>query len=314
MRVFFSLFFISSLVVVGGLFLFFNVQLSLTGMVVENQTSDYSSNNVSVIKNISRVEAVLAINQSQLILAELESEGFPVEYVKDSILESNLALDRADYAEALRNASSSERDRELARQYLKLLDWKNISYNDVLVFTDNINSRRDLSFELYDKLNAVKINLDKFNNLDTSIELSLFNQANNSFYSEKFEECLSLLNQIESSVERRSSELGVLSGLRENTLTFLVRFWKAIFVIALFVVSLFIVFYHSLSKKILKKKIAGLISERKAIQNLMKRSQEERFKENKISQLVYNIRMNKYSERLQDIKQELPILESKLKK
>ena len=45
----------------------------------------------------------------------------------------------------------------------------------------------------------------------------------------------------------------------------------------------------------------------------MRKAQLERFKENKISGLVYNIRMNKYQERLQEIKEELPVLEERLK-
>ena len=46
----------------------------------------------------------------------------------------------------------------------------------------------------------------------------------------------------------------------------------------------------------------------------MKKAQTERFKENKISGLVYNIRMEKYQEKLQKIKEELPVLENRLNK
>ncbi len=44
----------------------------------------------------------------------------------------------------------------------------------------------------------------------------------------------------------------------------------------------------------------------------MKKTQEERFKQNKISGLVYNIGMKKYEEKMQEIKQELQVLESRL--
>jgi hypothetical protein len=43
-------------------------------------------------------------------------------------------------------------------------------------------------------------------------------------------------------------------------------------------------------------------------------SLQETFKKNKISGLVYNIRMKKFKEKIQKIKQELPTLESQLKK
>ena len=54
--------------------------------------------------------------------------------------------------------------------------------------------------------------------------------------------------------------------------------------------------------------------EEQVLANLMKKAQVERFKENKISGLVYNIRMKKYEEKLNDIKQELPVLEARVKK
>ena len=46
----------------------------------------------------------------------------------------------------------------------------------------------------------------------------------------------------------------------------------------------------------------------------MRKAQTERFKQNKISKLIYNIRMKKYQEKLQKIRQELPVLESRLTK
>ena len=45
----------------------------------------------------------------------------------------------------------------------------------------------------------------------------------------------------------------------------------------------------------------------------MKKTQTERFKENKISGLVYNIRIKKYEERLGTIKQDLPVLEKRFR-
>lgn len=62
------------------------------------------------------------------------------------------------------------------------------------------------------------------------------------------------------------------------------------------------------------KKIRKMNTEEKVLNNLMKKTQTEIFKDNKISGLVYNIRMKKYEERLQEIKEELPVLEERLKR
>jgi len=51
--------------------------------------------------------------------------------------------------------------------------------------------------------------------------------------------------------------------------------------------------------------------ESKVIVNLIRTAQNERFNENKLSGLVYEIRIKKYNERLQEIKRELPGLEKR---
>jgi len=55
-------------------------------------------------------------------------------------------------------------------------------------------------------------------------------------------------------------------------------------------------------------------AEREVLVKLMKKAQTERFKENTLSGVVYNIRMKKYKEMEQEIKQELPVLETRLEK
>lgn len=72
--------------------------------------------------------------------------------------------------------------------------------------------------------------------------------------------------------------------------------------------------YKKFEKKLIRKKIKKMKVEKVVLIKLMKSTQEERFKKNSISGLVYNIRIKKYKEKLQEIKQELPILEGRLGK
>ena len=73
----------------------------------------------------------------------------------------------------------------------------------------------------------------------------------------------------------------------------------------------YMVYKNTVSRK-LKEKIGKMKLEKKAILQLMKKLQQERFKENKIPDLVYEIKMKNYKERLSAIKAKLPVLESKL--
>jgi len=50
-----------------------------------------------------------------------------------------------------------------------------------------------------------------------------------------------------------------------------------------------------------------------SLQKLMEKTQTERFKEGNISHSTYEIRMEKYNERLNEVKQTIPVLEAMLK-
>ena len=67
--------------------------------------------------------------------------------------------------------------------------------------------------------------------------------------------------------------------------------------------------YKKFEKKRLENKIRKMKAEGQALNNLMKKAQTERFKENKISASVYKITMEKYQKRMQEIEEELPVLE-----
>ena len=54
--------------------------------------------------------------------------------------------------------------------------------------------------------------------------------------------------------------------------------------------------------------------ERNVIDGLIKKIQEDRFRDNKISGLVYNIRLAKYNEKVNEINDQLPVLEERLSK
>ena len=52
---------------------------------------------------------------------------------------------------------------------------------------------------------------------------------------------------------------------------------------------------------------------KKVLDDLIRKTQDERFKKGKLPKLIYDIRMNKFKEKISEIDEELPVLESKLK-
>ncbi len=61
-----------------------------------------------------------------------------------------------------------------------------------------------------------------------------------------------------------------------------------------------------------EKEIRKMKSERKALVILMSKIREEKLKKNKISDPIYNAKMEKYRGKLEKIREELPFLESRL--
>ena len=74
------------------------------------------------------------------------------------------------------------------------------------------------------------------------------------------------------------------------------------------------VFHKKNTKRLLQNKIKKMKFEKVVLVDLMKKAQIQRFKENSISGLVYNARMNKYKDRISEIGERLPVLEERLGK
>ena len=90
--------------------------------------------------------------------------------------------------------------------------------------------------------------------------------------------------------------------------------WFNIVLLVLVLSSFGYFLYKRIKLRLIKFKIRKMKADERALVELEKKTQEDRFKNNKISGLIYDIRMKKYKEKLSKIKAELPILESKARK
>ena len=103
-------------------------------------------------------------------------------------------------------------------------------------------------------------------------------------------------------------------GLKTLGVGFFKNYWYFVLLfLGIFGFGGFFSFKQFKTKK-LKKRIMKLRMEKSSLNDLIKLAQEERFRQNTISGLVYNIRMQKYMGRINKINQELPVLESNLGK
>jgi len=267
-------------------------------------------------QNITKSDALLEINHSEEDILEMQKNGFSIIYVNDVLIQAKNTFKQVEYAEILRSDSQTYSEKKEAQEALKLINWENLNYNDILIYTEDISSMKERSYLIYDSIKAVELTIisNEENGINVLKARELWEKASTSFYEDRYDEAEGVLQEVKEEIEFQKTQKAALNSMQRNAKNFIQQYWIYIIVI-LIAIGLGVFFsYKKISTKLLKNRIKKMKIEKEVINSLIKKSQHERFKQNKISGLVYNIRIKKYEEKLEEIKQELPVLESKLKK
>ena len=262
----------------------------------------------------SRDDAVKAINDSQLVIEDMKKNSFSVNYASDLLIEAQRTLQTVDYAEILRDLNANAALRAEASRALNLVNWKNLNYSAIIEYTDKIIEARDKAFLILDSLTAVNLRIENEKKIgtDTSNVEIIVKQAQESFIAERYDESLSWITNANSELDKVAQEKARLAVFKSFSVNFFQKYWIYMVIIFILGFILFLFLRGRIKKYNLIKKITHLKAEQQVLTTLMIRTQNERYKENKISGLVYNIRIKKYQERINEIKESLPGLEAKL--
>jgi hypothetical protein len=307
---------ISIFLVLSFSFLFFNSQRDITGFVSlginDSDVIGNQTNSTAVTKEI----AITAINESERIIKEMQKNNFSVVYMNDILAEARRILEQVDYAEILKNESSSEDEKTRARIALSLVNWRNIGYADIIIHTEKIAMMREQAFNLYDSIAAINKSIEKYKQegVEMSSSENLLKETNTAFYEERYDDCEESLAELRDLIETQKTQTTIFMRLGKGGKTLFQRYWLPVllFLISSSLIGFFS--YRKINKTILRNKINQLRTQERVLMDLMKRIQKERFEENKISGFVYNTKLKKYQEKLNEIKEKLPVLDSVLKK
>lgn len=266
--------------------------------------------------NVTREMALESIEESAQIVLEMKKENFSTEYMEDLLIEANRTFKQAEYVEILNGGINASNEKVLeARRALALIDWRKIDYSNVFSYTLKIKERKTRAFFIYDSLLAtgLEINDLKMQGIDTAEAEILLGESENFFYQDQYDDASQSLEKTKSFLEQISLESATFMGLQKGTRNFFEKYWISLIFLFIFCTIVSFLIYKKVSLNFLKKNIMRLSAEREILFGLMKTAQKERFNENKLSGLIYTIKMQKYREKLNEINQELPILENKLK-
>lgn len=313
------IFVLSSFIVLAlGFIVFNNSSNNLTGLVVQ----DYSMNDsLSMINNsanrsgpITMEEAYSALEASRKIIDNMAYNNFSIVFVNDTLIQAELVLQQAIYANVLRNLSSSQEDKTIAKKALSLVDWKNITFESVIFYTSLIAERQKQAYEISDSLIFLEKKARRYasENINIDAGWALIGEAKQSFAEDRYNEAKALIIKADENLESSRAQSATLNSLVSGTKNFFQKFWPYILIFLIFAWAIGFVVYKKVRIFLTTKKIQKMKIEYRALTDLIKEAQRERFQTNKISGLVYNIRMAKYKSRQEQIKESLPVFEERL--
>jgi len=114
-------------------------------------------------------------------------ENFSVLYINDTLIAANLALERADFAEILRENTTGELA-EVAKKALEGLNWQGFTYGGVIEYTDEIDFRKNWAYNLSDSIRALELKILDYEQqgIDTLEAWFLLNKSATEFREERY--------------------------------------------------------------------------------------------------------------------------------
>jgi len=269
----------------------------------------------SYAQDTTREEALAAIQQAELDMQEMVENGFSVGNVNDTLSLARQALERADFAELIRTGTQVYLA-EQAKKALEGLDYEGFTYDEILKHTQEISARKEEAYRLSDSIRATELKIGdyKAQGIDTFEAEAILQEAKTAFEKERYDEVDSLLFNANANLEEKKAEVTTINVLVRSGKSYIEKKWREITIAALIMIVLAFVTWKQIRLKRIRKKLGKLKAEKQALLNLMKKVQTERFKEGKISEFIYKIRMETYNKRLNEVKEEIPVLEAMLKR
>ena len=290
----------------------FDLSAGITSFATIQIGDDTESNSRENAMEVTRELAVEKISLAKSDISEMQQETFQVIYVNDLLNDANSALDRADYAKLLRTENFTNPLVKNAKAALEGLDYQGFSYAGVLVYTEQISERKQQAYTISDSISVLELKLSDYENLGVDVSESqvLLNSLKTTFNEERYTDAENIIEQINSELDTKRAEMTSVKALTEASKSFVERNWWQITLTAILLIIFGKTIYTRYYIFKTKNKIQYLKLERKTLRNLMEIAQRDRFETGSISASEYKIKMNKYKDKVMEIKRNLPVLTS----
>lgn len=253
---------------------------------------------VSAIEsNITKQDAELCINQSAILIHNLQTDGFSIIRVNDTLSEANLFYQSQKSSRAPK-----------------------ISFSRVIDYCNEIKNISEQAYAARDSFQALITfyNQSITEDMNTTELDLLLKQIDNEIKSERYEKVEDLVNKGYDEISQVQSEFSTINVIYMNTTKSLKIFfqknWLTITVLIVLFLILFLAYKTRIKHWLVERKIKNLEIRKSTIKSLITKIQTDYFHAGTISESEYNIKTKKFAELIRDIDRQIPLLYEELAK
>ncbi len=225
-----------------------------------------------------------AIDMAELYIKEMQGLGYGITRANDTLNEAKLLFSQENYLGAETVARYVEGLKETAINADRMID--------------------EVELKIYES---------EKKGLDVSPARELFENALDAFDVERFEDAEMLLKKASDKLDEIESlaimERTIKESEKESVIYILQEYWYILVISAAGFFIAIIILYKVTESGRLKKRLVLLKKEKNAIENLIRKIQEEYFEKGIMPKNEYEIKMNRYKKRMNKIKKDISVLE-----
>lgn len=250
--------------------------------------------------NLSESErAKNSLDNMESIIKEMDDSGFQIERINDTLKDAKAVYE----AQQLREERGQK-----------------TNYETVFTREEEAKKLRDDAFEAEDEIFSLQQSLEPLEDRDINVSEaeSLINDIKQEVADERYGDALEIVPKARdkiSELESESSQANVIYQATKNSIAeFFRENYLPIVIVVGSLILLYLIFRKQIKKFFLRKKLKKLRTERKTVQNLVKKAQNDYFKKGIIPEEIYNIRAKKYGEMIRDIDRRIPMINERIAK
>ncbi len=242
-------------------------------------------------QNVTNSEqaALEAIDQAETVMNELSANNLNVIYFNDTIILMRSSLEQGNYDNVIRKLNE-------------------------------LTQRREQAYQIFDSLRSLELRIEDLENMSLNMTEAneLFNESLVHFENERYNDALKTIdktNEKIAEIESNAATIGALIKAESRILSVYVReHIIEISTLAIIIALILFFSYRRIALKINKDELEDMKIELSVIRRLMKNAQKERYVEGSASKDDYDIRMDKYKDRMLELKRQMPVTRSRIKK